>query len=125
MPGKVAHESQACHNENLVSESLFNVRSTPYPDWVVTIAFYSALHMVDAELASLGHPDIDGHDQRRKLIKEHLSSGRKNIRSLFETLYSDCRRARYECTMFNAQPGAARKTAQHSVTILKEIKDKL
>lgn len=91
----------------------------------MTIAFYSALHMVDAELASLGHPDIDGHDQRRKLIKERLSSGRKNIRSLFETLYSDYRRARYECTMFNAQPEAARKTAQHSVTILKEIKGKL
>ncbi|MEW6226800.1 MAG: hypothetical protein AB1700_01730 [Bacillota bacterium] len=99
MPEKVAHEYQACHNENLA--------------------------LVDAELASLGHPDIAGHDQRRILIGRHLSSGGKNIRRLFETLYSECRRARYECTMVNAQPETARKTAHQSVKLLKQIKSKL
>lgn len=42
-----------------------------HPDWVVTVAFYTALHVVDQLRAALGHGHSRGHTDRRAYIQQH------------------------------------------------------
>lgn len=52
-----AHLHQAEHNEGLLSELL---ASLSYKDWLVTVAFYSAIHYVEA--AFFNNPAIEHTD---------------------------------------------------------------
>lgn len=49
MPNEKSHLSQANHNQNLLDQLVPKVEE--FPDWVATVAFYKALHVVEAVLA--------------------------------------------------------------------------
>ena len=120
MPGSIDHKSQAVHNENLLHEDLFKSGKTMYCDWVVTISFYSALHLIDGVLAAdFGCAYIYSHGSRRSLVDKHLSEGAKDVFGLYEALYNDSRRARYDCTQMTE------KQASHAVNLFTQIKAKL
>ena len=88
------HEWQAKHNAQLLAEPILVPKDTAYPDWVITIAFYKALHLVDMTLAAHGIIDIGNHDQRKEYIRKHLRGSFGNYQALEEL----SRKARYHAT---------------------------
>lgn len=98
MPDAVRHRSQARHNENLLAEDLLDAKTTIYPDWLVTVAFYCALHLMDAELDGRYRVRSfeGGHGERRRLVDKHLTGKARQALTHYESLQSASRRARYD-----------------------------
>jgi hypothetical protein len=61
MGRKSSHIAKAKHNEefmNLIQK--FDSLTNPYfPDWIVTVIFYMALHHIDSKLATVAPPPFD------------------------------------------------------------------
>lgn len=88
MPYRDQHTSQAEHNERLCGLLMGDMI---YRDWVVTAAFYSALHYIDGYLATLTppiHPDsnIPMDVQGRQRYTPHAWRSRL----VFQYLGRDC-----------------------------------
>ncbi len=64
MANNQSHMTQWKHNRSLLDHV-----PTVYPDWLVTIAFYTALHAIDALLA-YDHIAVHSHDTRNTTLKQ-------------------------------------------------------
>jgi len=73
MGDRPSHLRKAAHNTKFLNAvEGFDPRSNPkYPDWLVTIAFYIALHYVDARLAKM-KMDPQSHLERDSMVANHL-----------------------------------------------------
>lgn len=100
MAGSRRHVKQAEHNGSLATK-LVSVSPIEYKDWAITIAFYAAIHYVEAYLAIGGvhsEKQVDGktyksgHDYRASNIDRILSS---NAAESFLLLYRLSRMLRY------------------------------
>ena len=93
-----------------------------HADWIVTLAFYKALHAVDSYLATLGiHPKVHTNKYktgRNQFVQRHLSS----IHRKYSTLYDASKRARYEAYTFQNYPKDVNKLINHSSNIVQHIK---
>jgi hypothetical protein len=70
-----AHQRKARHNNNFLQLIQRNDSGTnpTFPDWMVTVAFYIALHYVDAKLASLNPPlHPRDHSERNYFVSSSL-----------------------------------------------------
>lgn len=93
------HREQAQSNEAAAQ----SVR-TSYPDWAITMCFYSALHWVE-QYASMQGCDIEKeykekgksrHDRRRQyVIKIASNLSNKNLRLAYLALEEESKNARY------------------------------
>ncbi len=55
MPSEEAHARQARHNRDYLET--FDLKTTPFLDWAVTVTFYTALHAIERYFARKGlHP---------------------------------------------------------------------
>jgi uncharacterized protein (UPF0332 family) len=63
-------EHLARARQNLRFAESFDLKTTPYLDWVVTAYFYAALHLVDALLWEKDrlHPEL--HEHRRDYVRQ-------------------------------------------------------
>lgn len=113
MPNQREHNRQYQHNRSLLLTETFDLNSTSYYDWVITIAFYSALHLVDRELAAYWHPRK--HKDRELILTKTL----KHIAPEYKTLEIQSRRARYECA------NITKKDAERAIKLLEEIEKKI
>ena len=96
MPTQQQHWAQAQHNEDFVHS--FDLQTTPYLDWVVTGAYYAALHYIESYLALQGrHPRSDRY---RDEMFQQLSDLRP-IYADFRTLRDYSRGARYDIQKFS------------------------
>jgi len=98
MPGELDHKNHALHNksffDNIWSDSNF-------PDWVVIVGFYTALHCVDAVLARDGlHPQKHTMEDpkefaiaRNELVSTHRLTS--PVARAYIQLYQWSRNARY------------------------------
>ena len=94
MPTEQAHSIQALHNERFVGS--LDVDSTPYLDWVVTGAFYTAVHLIEKFLARHGsHPESHQHRCNAMSRIEPL----KSVFQDYRDLYTESERCRYRCIM--------------------------
>jgi hypothetical protein len=101
MPGRAHAE----HNEQLCDLLL---KDTHYDDWVITTAFYSAIHLVDHQIFPLTvapqpafgsfiqylkrvRPNIAPHDAREELVSQQLPK----CHGAFRWLMDECKNARY------------------------------
>ncbi len=83
----IDHVKQANHNQNCAAK-FANSRDTL--DWAITAAFYSAIHFVEAGIATtnMGHShvscpsDTSLHDHRQDLVRKNYRSCYRNYRSL-------------------------------------------
>ena len=68
MPNKECHLAIAKRNQELIDDLI--ARGNTHPEWVAEIAFYKALHIVDAVLF-MNHSDKHGgsHDSRGRILK--------------------------------------------------------
>ena len=89
-----AHSRQAAHNQEFVD--FLDLDSTPYLDWVVTGAFYTAVHLVEKFLARHDmHPE--SHKYRCKTM-----STIDCLQPVFEDycdLHTESESCRYLCRM--------------------------
>jgi len=92
MPTEVEHVEQARRNARLLAAMQGGDLLAQHPDWVITVAFYTALHLVEAKLAR-DNMHCVGHEERRPKVSLHLQA----IRGRYELLYTESRAARYEC----------------------------
>lgn len=123
------HENQWRYNESVIQWAKDNNFS--YNDWLITITFYSALHKIDYCLhrtANLTDRQITftidpqgrkyrGHGARIKLVRRHLAE----ISHDYYTLYSECRRVRYDQRSLNQ---ISKEDLEHYLNIWFDIIDK-
>jgi len=72
MPDVAVHSRQAKHNKAFLTE--FNLIQTAYSDWAVTVMFYTALHLIEAYLATkdlhpVGHGVRDDYLTKMTVLK--------------------------------------------------------
>ena len=67
MPTTSEHLVRA--KQNIRFAESFDLKTTPYLDWVVTAYFYAALHLVDALLYEKDHLNPELHEHRRDFVK--------------------------------------------------------
>ena len=90
MSSQLAHLWQAGRNERLAKQLLSEL---VYKEWVVTVAFYSGLHYVEAALnqvSGIGHSETSMprnypgglHSYREDLVFQHFSSAWAPYRKL-------------------------------------------
>ena len=95
MPKIEAHEEAATRNQTVLSNLLKNYDTSPddFASWVVTVAFYKALHLVegifymDGMLSQEKRPfHSKDHKERNQRLKDIKKFGHiwKNYRPLFE-----------------------------------------
>jgi len=82
-----AHLDQWKHNRSFL-------RSIPgeYPDWIVTVAFYTALHVIDALLAKEARTITD-HKTRNEVLRK--TNRYEKIWRAYQPLYGLSRTVRY------------------------------
>ena len=98
MPDRVAHIEKAKHNETFYA--MLGIETSPYKDWVVVGIFYTALHLIDAYLATKNiHPF--SHQMRDDWVKKNyeLNSVWLDYRDLKEFRM----KASYKLHQFTAQ----------------------
>ena len=64
MPSRDEHITQARHNAAFYAA----IDRVGFPDWAVTVLFYTALHYVDALLAEKGNIDPTKHTLRSDVV---------------------------------------------------------
>ncbi|HHY60969.1 MAG TPA: hypothetical protein GX504_10150 [Clostridia bacterium] len=69
-----------------------------YGVWVITALFYAALHLVEMELAK-NNVHSEDHVKRNNAVA--TVSRFKSIRSAYDVLCRESRKARYGCCSFN------------------------
>lgn len=93
MPSAEAHLTQYNSNRQVLSE-LMNLDSQPN-DWVITVAFYSALHIVGKAIAENIGQEFQSHQTRNKFIETNKMF--ESIAAEYIAMYTESRRARYHC----------------------------
>ena len=99
MPSKQQHLDKAAHNEAFYDD--FDLDSSPYCDWAVTVLFYALLHYVDTFLAVAQKPvHPNRHAVRDGCVARIPDLG--PIYNEYITLKDKSRDARYYATQFGA-----------------------
>ena len=88
MSSKQQHIDQWMHNR-----SLLGLLPRTHHDWIATVAFYTALHAVDAAIAVQGTDDITDHGHRKHILIK--TNSLLQIRRHFLPLYDISRKVRY------------------------------
>ena len=94
MPSKESHCHAAMENNDALQYLLQRIED--FPQWVVTVAFYKALHIVEAMFAAdVNSPkkDTDNHDSRNRLLKTEKRY--QHIWTHYRVLWNDSLVARY------------------------------
>lgn len=113
-----AHSGQASHNYALTLERCL---LDHYHDWVITVCFYSALHLIDVELARHNeHPRL--HTQREPLVKRLLDPQYPGIFDAFYNLSEQSQKARYYCIPVGALDAAKARAYLADIRRLLKIK---
>jgi uncharacterized protein (UPF0332 family) len=79
--------------QNLAFAKSFDLKTTPYIDWVVTAYFYAALHLVDALLVEKDGVPGETHEIRKEYVK--TKPYLRAIRDQYRTLKDHSEDARY------------------------------
>jgi hypothetical protein len=92
MPNETSHLSLANHNQDLLDKLVGEIDE--FPDWVATVAFYKALHVVEAVFAC-ENPARHGadHPSRERILK--MDSKYAHIYRHYRVLYAASMVARY------------------------------
>ena len=98
MPSKSEHLSKAQHNEVFASTLNQDPNYASYRDWAVTGYFYSAIHYIEAYLASKV-PAVHSPDHRARDAVVGSDSVLLPIYDQYRELKDDSTNARYNMTM--------------------------
>jgi len=90
MATAIDHREKARHNQ----ACLASIDAAQFPDWAVTMAFYAALHLIEAVLVThnRARPQCT-HPIRNGIVQREYST----LWFPYRTLYELSRRSRYDC----------------------------
>ena len=121
MPTKQEHIDKQSWIQVTLSDLEQSQNKSQHADWIVTIAFYKALHAVDSYFAKQG---IDGkghnkknHRIRNQQVQNHLG----RIYTRYYALYRASRRARYDAYTYQVNPQRVTKLVNHALYIERYI----
>ena len=100
MPTKRVHQDKQSIAQLALSNLQGSKYSSRHADWIVTLAFYKALHVVDSYLARKFNIHPHGHIDRKKEVQQHL----QNIHGPYSALHQASIRARYEDFTYQNRP---------------------
>lgn len=93
MPRSSEHKKKYLENKNII-ESVLNEKNNEHCNWISTICFYAALHMVEMQLA------LDGIHSRDHVNRENNMESSKRISQYvlirYKHMYTVSILARYE-----------------------------
>ena len=115
MPSTEEHKRKYDENRRLLDTNL-NIEDCDFYNWIVTVSFYAALHLVEAKLAEYG---IDSKDHFARCNNVERFSQFKNNRSQYKTQYDKSRIERYDGAFMN------RKKGEFALKCLSEIEKQL
>lgn len=95
MPAAQDHIAQAQHNKGLLA--LLWRGSSPYPDWVVTVTFYVAVHLVEAYFDRRYSLHCPSHPERNKEFASMVEL--RPIYGDYSDLYNLSLKSRYHCKL--------------------------
>lgn len=99
-------------NKNTL-QALTSIQPSQPNDWVVTVSFYSALHIVEKNLISKGKKTIKHEDRNRMVIKDQEFG--IDVADAYRALYNESKSSGYDCIPFS------KKRADDALVYLKEI----
>jgi hypothetical protein len=115
MPTPKEHIEQYRKNKNTLNK-IMAMDKPPY-DWVVTIAFYTAIHLVERFIVEHRHkPSINHEDRMNWVTKIDIL---KPIRAYYTSLSTSSWQSRYLCVPFDE------KKANASLRQLEQIENVL
>ena len=122
MPKKQEHIQKQNRTQITLSYLQQSQNSLQHADWIVTLAFYKALHAVDSYLAKQGiHPK--SHTNKQKTGRnEYVQNRLGRIYTRYYALYRASRRARYDAYTYEANPKQVTRLVNHALNIEKYIK---
>jgi len=91
MATEAEHSNQATRNQAFLD----TIDATQYPDWVITVSFYKALHLVETIMVRRGLATGD-HKTRNQQLKNNFPA----IWRHYNPLYIQSQAARYLCVTF-------------------------
>lgn len=92
MPSVDQHQIQYSSNKNVIGQ-ISSLNPIPF-DWIITIHFYAALHLVEKKLAQYKTHN-ENHKQRNNAIRSPLF---RSISADYLALYNESQSARYNCS---------------------------
>lgn len=98
MPSPSEHDEQYRKNKSFLDT--LDIDKTPYLDWVATIAFYSALHLVQIMLSQKG---INPADHRERMAYVSRLKELKQVSAKYHVLYMESCKARYNCKKYTLE----------------------
>lgn len=99
MPTAEQHLQQAEHNKAFVQS--FDLDTSPYLDWAVTAAFYTALHLVEWFLEMKGLTGRRDHRLRDAYFAR--VSGLRSVYADYTELKFQSEAGRYDCAKFSSE----------------------
>lgn len=87
------HREKADHNQKFLG----TIDPKDYPDWVVTVCFYKAVHLVEMLFAT-SKRHSGNHRERHDVLKREYP----DIWRQYHPLYTQSRRARYKIRSISA-----------------------
>ena len=106
MGTRADHKKKADHNQSFLT----SIDSKRYSDWVVTVGFYKAVHVVEALFATIGKHSDNHRDRHDKLKRDY-----PEIWLHYLPLYTLSRRARYKVN------GIVEQTMQYALARLEKV----
>lgn len=101
MPSTEEHIKKYNENKKLLETNL-NIKKCNFYNWIVTVSFYAALHLVEAKLAEKGFDSRDHLGRNNNIARFNQF---KAIRNEYKILYDKSRIARYDGTFMNEKKG--------------------
>lgn len=102
MPGSDQHFTQYKKNRSFLN--VLMQQEQPAYDWIVTVAFYTALHLVEKTIAQMGANSAD-HKMRERFINSLAEL--RPIRNQYLFLEMESKKSRYYCVPFMKESALA------------------
>lgn len=93
MPKQSEHRNKYKENKQIL-ETVLDVRNKEHCNWITTIAFYTALHIIEHEFAK-ENIDNKTHSERENRMQDSDKFSNK-ILSMFKQMSSNSKIARYK-----------------------------
>jgi hypothetical protein len=122
MPSADQHRRKAEHNRKFLD----SIALDDYPDWVVVVAFYTAVHLVEWLRAASGDGDSTDHEDRLLYVQLR----HPEIHTAYHILQNASMLARYQSNaaffaQFQRETIAERILGEYLPAIQKHVEDRL
>ena len=121
MPTKQEHIDKQSWIQFTLSDLEQSQNKSQHADWIVTIAFYKALHAIDSYFAKQGI-DGKGHNKNHRIRDRQVQNHLGRIYPQYRALYRASRRARYDAYTYQANQQQVTKLVNYASDIEKYIK---